>query len=97
MHLNRAQKKVLLIYAILILLTCILAVPVDYFKEGSSSPVDYGVSPIWARTKNVSFQTGNGWYSGDTYIIKVNLERVWVQVVGYSILAAVSFVLLKDK
>jgi hypothetical protein len=91
------RKKLLAVYAVVIIIFCFLAVPVDYYPMTNSPfpfPEKQGYQSIWVSRLDVSFQTSNGMYSGNIYNVKVNAARAWLQIFGITVLFSVAYVIL---
>ncbi|UUZ85465.1 hypothetical protein LJK88_19200 [Paenibacillus sp. P26] len=89
------RKLLLYVYAVLIAITCFLAVPVEYYSAPNSPfPEDHGYQPIWVYKKEVSYRTPDGKYSGTFYTVKVDTDRVWIQIFGLTALFGAAFRLL---
>ncbi|NOU71189.1 hypothetical protein GC098_07065 [Paenibacillus sp. LMG 31458] len=97
MEITSRRKKLLAVYAVVIIIICFLAVPVDYYLLSNSPfpfPEKQGYQSIWVSRLDVSFQPSQGVYSSISYNVKINAVKAWLQIFGITVLFSVVYVIL---
>lgn len=98
MEVTSHRKKLLAVYAVVIIIICFFAVPVDYYLLSNSPfpfPEKQGYQSIWVSRLDVSFQPSTkGVYSSISYNVKINAVKAWLQIFGITVLFSVAYVIL---
>ncbi|KRE50187.1 hypothetical protein [Paenibacillus sp. Soil724D2] len=97
MEVTSHRKKLLAVYAVVIIIICFLAVPDDYYLLSNSPfpfPEKQGYQSIWVSRLDVSFQPTKGVYSSISYNVKINAVKAWLQIFGITVLFSVAYVIL---